>query len=62
MYRLYAKYLDKKKFVAINWRTGLPAGNLIFATLFMEQELPELLKQINLPENKHIKFEIRKVK
>lgn len=37
-YRLYGKGPGMKQFKAMNWKEGRPVGNLIYATVFFEQE------------------------
>ena len=37
-YRHYGKGPSMKQYKAMNWKEGAPVGNLIYATIFFEQE------------------------
>jgi hypothetical protein len=61
MYRLYVKLPDSKRFSPVDWNTGTLVTNLIYATLFTEQEKAHLIaNDLAHPDNAHITFEFRR--
>ena len=63
MYRLYAKCEGDKTYKPVDWNGGRQVTNLIYATLFTEEE-KKTLERVDLahPDNAEISFEFRKVK
>ena len=63
MYRLYAKIEGDKAYKPVDWNGGTQVTNLIYATLFTEEE-KKTLERVDLahPDNAEISFEFRKVK
>lgn len=62
MWRLYAKFENRKRFEPIDWGRGVPVKNLIYATVFTEEEMRIADAEIkNIAGNEHIKFEWRRV-
>lgn len=60
MYRLYVKFPNQKYFRPVNWRTGKQVINLIYASLFQDWEIGEVIKDLNSEPNKGIAYEFRK--
>ncbi len=62
-YRLYAKLPGQKRFKPMDYYKGLQVTNLIYATLFTEEEAADLEAELDELEgyNPGWKFEIRKV-
>ena len=63
MLRIYAKTPGSKRFQAMDYRAGLVVGNLIYATLFNDEQRGEVEKAVDFMrvENPDIAFEIREV-
>lgn len=59
-YRLYAKFPGQTRFAPVNWREGKQVVNLIYASLFLENEIEDLRRELSLPENTHITFRIQR--
>ena len=65
MYRLYAKGKDQKQFKAMDYHGGVQVNNLIYATVFGDDQLDSLkkvTKDLNEYHKNEYVFEIRKVK
>ena len=64
MYRIYGKHESMKQYQAFDMENFQPVGNLIYATVITENELPKAKNVIDFlnENNTDWKFEIRKVK
>ena len=64
MYRLYAKGKDQKQFKPMDYNGGVQVTNLIYATVFSDDQyesLKKVTKELNEYHDEYV-FEIRKVK
>lgn len=60
-YRLYVKFEGQKKFSPVNWREGRQVVNLIYASLFTENEIELVKEEMSLPENSSIQYRFKRV-
>ncbi len=58
LFRLYAKHPGQKRFRPINWNTGLQVGNLIYGSVFTEDEKQDI-ERVDIPANPTVDFEFR---
>lgn len=57
-FRLYAKFKGEKRFQPLDWKSGRPVINLIYASVFTEKEAKEVLKEAERC-NPEVSFELR---
>ena len=60
-WRLYAKFKGQKQFKPVDWTTGKRVTNLIYASMFTQEE-KETIEKVDIPLNPDIKFEFRYIK
>lgn len=62
MHRLYVRWPNQKRFAPVNWRKGLQVGNLIYATLFDDEEMYRVNKELSqtTDHNVGMEWEFRK--
>lgn len=58
-WRLYLK--DGKRFKPVDWSRGITVVNLIYATLFTDEDKAKAQQDLDLPDNSHLTYEWRKV-
>ena len=61
-YRLYCRTPGDRRFKPVDWNGGTQVTNLIYATLFNQDEVDHLRKvDLAHPGNSHLEFEFRPV-
>ena len=62
-WRLYGKHTSMKSYAPIDWKNGKPVGNLIYATMFTNEEMLNVKSQLvrTALENSAWKFEFRSI-
>ncbi len=59
-WRLYGKIGSQKQFKPIDWKHGKQVTNLIYASMFSDQERA-LLERVDIPANPDWQFEFRAI-
>jgi len=62
MKRLYAKQKGNKQFKPVDWKSGRQVTNLIYASIFTEEESPKVLAEAVNLNSDIFDFELREVK
>lgn len=62
-WRLYSRWGLQRKYKPVNWRTGEQVGNLIFATVFTDEEKARVDTELTQTRdiNKGLEWEFRRV-
>lgn len=60
-WRLYAKFDGSKRFKPVDWSKGNTTINLIYATIFSDEDKLKVQQSLDHPENAKHQFEWRKI-
>ena len=60
-HRIYGKHKTDKQFKAMNMREGRQVGNLIYASMYTEEDAQKVLKDIQCEENSDWEFKAVKI-
>jgi hypothetical protein len=60
-WRLYAKHVDEKRFKPVDWKNGTTVTNLLYATIFNDEEKLRVQPDLDNAANEEFNFEWRRV-
>ena len=60
VWRLYAKFKNQNQFRPLDWKTGKQVINLIYASLFNDDE-KNTIEKIDIPLNSDVQFKWEKI-
>lgn len=57
MHRLYVRWPGQKRYQPVNWRKGLQVSNLIYATLFTDDEMGRIETELHTTSDHNVGME-----